>query len=113
MAGSVLEHTTVLVDEMMSLGSNLMDVNVALIKEHMAGSVLEHTAVLMDEMMSLGSNLMDVNVALIKSVRLNLRQKTTQDGSIYLLREQLLLDLSRDTHFKVDSLMRVIEFATQ
>ncbi|KAK9150230.1 hypothetical protein Syun_008539 [Stephania yunnanensis] len=32
MAGSVLEHTTVLVDEMMSLGSNLMDVNVALIK---------------------------------------------------------------------------------
>ncbi|KAK9107114.1 hypothetical protein Syun_023125 [Stephania yunnanensis] len=61
-----MEHTTVLVDEMMSLGSNLMDVNVALIKEHMAGSVLEHTTVLVDEMMSLGSNLMDVNVALIK-----------------------------------------------
>ncbi|KAK9169785.1 hypothetical protein Syun_001925 [Stephania yunnanensis] len=59
MAGSVLEHTAVLVDEMMSLGSNLMDVNVALIKEHMAGSVLEHTAVLVDEMMSLRSNLMD------------------------------------------------------
>ncbi|KAK9135371.1 hypothetical protein Syun_014701 [Stephania yunnanensis] len=66
MACSVLEHTAVLVDEMMSLGSNLMDVNVALIKEHMAGLVLEHTAVLVDEMMSLGSNLMDVNVALIK-----------------------------------------------
>ncbi|KAK9092563.1 hypothetical protein Syun_027474 [Stephania yunnanensis] len=66
MACSVLEHTAVLVDEMMSLGSNLMDVNVALIKEHMAGSVLEHTSVLVDEMMSLGSNLMDVNVALIK-----------------------------------------------
>ncbi|KAK9163928.1 hypothetical protein Syun_004830 [Stephania yunnanensis] len=64
---SQMEHTAVLVDEMMSLGSNLMDVNVALIKEHMAGSVKWSTqAVLVDEMMSLGSNLMDVNVALIK-----------------------------------------------
>ncbi|KAK9142734.1 hypothetical protein Syun_012134 [Stephania yunnanensis] len=29
-----MEHIAVLVDEMMSLGSNLMDVNVALIKVH-------------------------------------------------------------------------------
>ncbi|KAK9135267.1 hypothetical protein Syun_014597 [Stephania yunnanensis] len=81
---SLMEHTAVLVDEMMSLGSNLMDVNVALIKQikevtqHFnAGEDLlnkntwlvqsngAHT-VLVDEMMSLGSNLMDVNVALIK-----------------------------------------------